>query len=128
MTIGFAIGLIAAYWVYTDANSRGQDTSTVLLWSLGTVFIPVIILPLYLIIGRNRNIRKRPHNDDIIDVDATVVMEETRTCPVCAGKVEPDFKLCPYCGYTLKLKCANCGREIDRDWKTCPYCQTLTSK
>ncbi|VBB07404.1 double zinc ribbon [Lucifera butyrica] len=123
-TIGLAIALVAAYWVYTDARSRGQTNSTALMWAAGVLAALIIFLPLYLVVGRKQ--MPRAHRDEnVIDVEATVV-ENTVHCPMCGNRVQEDFKICPYCGHTLKPKCQNCGREINREWKTCPYCQTPT--
>lgn len=44
-------------------------------------------------------------------------------CPRCEKMVEPDFKLCPYCGYEISLKgCPSCGKEVSPNFRLCPYC------
>lgn len=43
-------------------------------------------------------------------------------CRKCARRVSPDFTLCPYCGYALKIECPECGKHIERKFKLCPYC------
>lgn len=117
----------AAYWVYQDARTKGYTTSTVLLWTIGTLMMMVIVLPLYLLFGRRPKGRTR-RGEQIIDVEATAVVDETNKidCPMCGSKVQEDFKLCPYCGYTLKPKCLKCGQDVSREWRKCPYCQTPT--
>lgn len=124
MTLSLIIGAIAAYWVYSDSRERGHDMGTALLWSVGTVAALYIFLPLYLLLGRKQPVKPR-RNDDIIDVEA-IPVEETCTCPMCASKVKDDFKVCPYCGFTLKPACTSCGKELNREWRVCPYCQTPT--
>lgn len=121
MTFGLLLAAIAAYWVYNDARERGHDLGTALLWSVGTVAALFIFLPLYLLFGRKRPMNSR-RNDDIIDIEATPV-EETIKCPMCARRVKEDFKVCPYCGFTLKPACASCGKELNREWRVCPFCQ-----
>ncbi len=122
MTVSLLIGAIAAYWVYNDARGRGHDLGTTLLWTAGTMFALIIFLPLYLLLGRKPSM-KPYRNQDIIDVEATPI-EETIKCPMCSGRVKEEFKLCPYCGFTLKPTCSSCGKELNREWRVCPYCQT----
>jgi len=43
-------------------------------------------------------------------------------CPKCGMEISENFKICPYCGYKLKLMCPSCGREVSPDFKLCPYC------
>jgi RNA polymerase subunit RPABC4/transcription elongation factor Spt4 len=43
-------------------------------------------------------------------------------CGKCRRKVSPDFSLCPFCGYALKIECPECGKQVDRKYKLCPYC------
>lgn len=125
MTISLLVGAVAAYWVYNDARGRGHDLGSALLWAVGTAAALIIFLPLYLLIGR-RSAMKPRRNQDIIDVEATLVDEETIKCPMCAGRVKEEFKICPYCGFTLKPVCPSCGKELNREWRVCPYCQTPT--
>ena len=122
MTLSLLIGAIAAYWVYNDARGRGHDLSTALLWSVGTLAALYIFLPLYLLLGRKQPVRPN-RIEEVIDVEA-VPVEETIKCPMCARRVKDDFKMCPYCGFTLKPVCTSCGQELNREWRVCPYCQT----
>jgi RNA polymerase subunit RPABC4/transcription elongation factor Spt4 len=118
----------AAYWVYNDAKSNGNEKTTIILWTLGTLLMMVIVLPLYLLFGR-KPIMKSKREEQIIDVEATPVDDKEKiNCPMCANKVQEDFKICPYCGYTLKPKCKECGQELNREWRVCPYCQTPTAE
>lgn len=122
MTLSLLIGAIAAYWVYNDARGRGHDLTTALLWSVGTVAALYIFLPLYLLLGRKQPVSPK-RIEEVIDVEA-VPVEETIKCPMCARRVKDDFKMCPYCGFTLKPACTSCGQELNREWRVCPYCQT----
>jgi RNA polymerase subunit RPABC4/transcription elongation factor Spt4 len=124
MTFGLLIGAVAAYWVYNDARGRGHELGTALLWALGTIAALIIFLPLYLLVGRKSPMKPK-RNQDFIDVEATPV-EETIQCSMCARKVKEDFKICPYCGFTLKPTCSSCGKELNREWRVCPHCQTPT--
>lgn len=44
-------------------------------------------------------------------------------CPSCKKSISDDFKICPYCGHTLKSgACSKCGKELQDDFAMCPYC------
>ncbi len=46
-------------------------------------------------------------------------------CPQCGNPVDPNWKVCPYCGYVLKKepkRCPQCGEIVDPSWTVCPYC------
>ncbi|MDR3560674.1 MAG: zinc ribbon domain-containing protein [Negativicutes bacterium] len=118
--LGLAIAALAAYWVFTDARGRGHEFTTAILWSLGTLAMLIIFLPLYLIVGRRLQPSRR--SEKSIDIEA-VPVEELVYCPMCGSKVKEDFKTCPYCSHSLRLNCEKCGRELDRRWRTCPYCE-----
>lgn len=124
MSLYVIIGLLAAFWVYRDAQKYGYSKNIALLWAMGNIFMVLLFLPLYLLMGRKPQMHSnRRVEEKTIDAEATFhgVM---RDCPMCAKKVQEDFKVCPYCGYTLKLSCEKCGQELKREWKSCPYCQT----
>ena len=124
MGLSMLIGLVAAFFVYSDAQKRGNSFFASLLWAVGSAAIPIVIVPLYLLLGRKANNLpgRRDSDPDIIDIEATVV-EDTVPCPMCAKKVGEDFLVCPYCGHTLRPICKSCGQEVSRECKTCPNCQ-----
>jgi RNA polymerase subunit RPABC4/transcription elongation factor Spt4 len=119
--IGFALAAAIAYWVYGDAKSRGHETGTAIMWSVGTFALMIVFLPLYFIFGRKPKMTRK-EDPNIIDIES-VPVEETTHCTMCGAKVKRDFKSCPYCSHTLQPKCDQCGREINREWRTCPYCE-----
>lgn len=124
-SISFIIGFIAAYWVYNDARGRGHELGTALLWSIGTLAMIFVFLPLYLLFGRKPRMTgtvPRHRDETIIDVEATPV-EDTIPCPMCGSKIKEQYKACPHCGCTMKPSCTSCGRELNREWRVCPYCQ-----
>lgn len=123
MGLSMLIGLIVAFFVYNDAQKRGHSFFTSLLWTVGSVAMPIVIVPLYLLFGRKVTLKDKRNSDpDIIDIEATVV-EETVPCPMCGKKVGEDFLICPYCSHTLKPVCPSCGQEVNRECKICPHCQ-----
>lgn len=124
VSIGLLVAFIAAFWVYNDAKQRGHDIGSAILWSLGTLAMLVVFLPLYLIFGRKPQLKKNRTDADIIDVEATIVSGSYSNCTMCGSKIKDDFNVCPYCGYTLNPKCTNCGQQLSRDTRSCPTCQT----
>ncbi|MGI6093368.1 MAG: double zinc ribbon domain-containing protein [Negativicutes bacterium] len=126
VSIGFIVAFLAAFWVYNDAKQRGHDIGTAILWSLGTLAMLVVFLPLYLLFGRKPQLKKNRQDSDIIDVEATVTTDSYLTCTMCGKNVKDEFNVCPYCGFTLKPECKNCGQHLSRDNKYCPTCQTPT--
>lgn len=124
--IYLALAALAGYWVYSDSKGRGHALNHTLLWTAGTLVIPYVFLPLYLLLGRKAETNGKRRDQDIIDIEATPV-EELIKCPMCASGVKEEFIVCPYCGFTLKPKCEACGKELQREWKTCPYCEAPTS-
>ncbi len=128
MGLSMLIGLVVAFFIYNDAQKRGHSFLTSLLWTVGSVAMPIVVVPLYLVLGRRVNVsNKRDSDPDIIDIEATVV-EETIPCPMCGSKVQENFLVCPYCSHTLKPKCQSCGKEFPRDEKNCPSCQAKTDQ
>ena len=101
MIIHMLMGLVATLFVYTDAKKRGQGAIMVLLWSVGSAVAPYVILPLYLLLGRKTKQQNQYDDNDVIDIEATVVeeivVEETINCTSCGSKVKTDFLVCPYC-------------------------------
>jgi len=85
-----------------------------------------------------------------------VPTEEKQKCPGCRRDIKPRWKVCAYCGITLRKvtatrtglslptpretvrpkaqtegggpKCPGCGKEIKPRWKSCAYCGTTLRK
>jgi Predicted nucleic acid-binding protein, consists of a PIN domain and a Zn-ribbon module len=89
-----------AVFTYRDASKRGMDPW---MWMVIVVFLPNFIgLIIYLIVRKSNTYEK--------------------ICINCKKPVNPEFKLCPYCGAELNKHCPECGREISNEWTVCPYC------
>ncbi len=124
-------GIVAAVWVFNDARKVGHSFAMSLLWALGVVAFIVIFLPMYLLVGRRRPLEAQPEKElqlENVTVEGEAELVATTPCPMCGKAVRDDYKLCPYCGFTLHLKCKTCGRPLERDWVVCPNCQTPTPK
>jgi|GEM_PF-2556637 len=51
--------------------------------------------------------------------------KQALTCPNCGKPVDPNWKACPYCGFSLVKTpkiCPKCKNEVEPEWKICPYC------
>ncbi len=121
------IGMLFAFWVYRDAKKWGYAQKTAMLWAMGTVVFPYVLVPVYFLFARRFQIRPREQRreEDLKTIEAEAVFGgEMVDCPMCAAKVSEEKSVCPRCGYSLKLTCTACGRALQRDWKACPYCQT----
>ena len=101
--MGMLFGLLASFFVYNDARKRGYGAIMLILWSVGSAIMPYVFVPIYLLFGRKTqereqyNDHREQYNDqDIIDIEATVV-EETINCMKCGRKIEEKFLKCPYC-------------------------------
>ena len=50
-------------------------------------------------------------------------------CPQCGQPVQPNWSVCPNCGYKLKEtqkpRCPQCGEEVDPSWSICPNCGAI---
>jgi RNA polymerase subunit RPABC4/transcription elongation factor Spt4 len=96
----------------------------------------IVMLSGLLIINHNRNIQK-----DIIDSEKTPKektdsekgrgTDASSKCSSCGGVLDPKWKVCPFCGKTIKsgeqerkTQCPSCGKPIKPEWKKCPYCAT----
>ena len=94
--ISMLIGLLTAFFVYNDAKKRGHGAIMLILWSVGSAVFPFVIGPLYLIFGRKAKPQGQDYDNDVIDIEATVV-EETLICTKCGNKVKEELLACPYC-------------------------------
>ncbi|WP_378953933.1 hypothetical protein [Pelosinus sp. sgz500959] len=102
---GMLIGLLVAFCIYNHAKNRGHSTVIAFLWAIGSAAMPIVLVPLYLILGKtNEKQPKAAGYHDVIDVEATVVEEISQTCFKCGSPVKEDFVVCPYCQAPLNHK------------------------
>jgi len=45
-----------------------------------------------------------------------------RACPRCNNELQEGWKICPFCGNKLELKCLNCNHGVKEGWLVCPFC------
>ena len=111
------IHLVLAIWVGIDANRHGMNG---VLWAILVFFTSVVGLIVYLIFVQSPTLRNgtlwapgaaagRPGNG-------------VHHCGHCGGRVQSDFRHCPFCGQSLASTCPHCSQPISPDWKVCPQC------
>lgn len=66
LPVWFALTVMLSAWVLASARRRGFSAAAVTLWTMGTLFLPLIILPLYLIArSYRRRHEKEAAKDDV---------------------------------------------------------------
>ena len=95
-------GLLTAFFLYNDAKKRGYGAIMLILWSVGSVVMPYVFVPLYLLFGRKTKEREQHYDreqyydNDVIDIEA-IVVEETINCTKCGNEIKEDCSVCPNC-------------------------------
>jgi hypothetical protein len=82
MFVGFGIALLVACLVSHDAGKRGMNTVG---WGVGTFFLCIVFLPLYLIFRSPR-------------IVAPVLLPAPSLCSTCGKYSEGRATYCPLCG------------------------------
>ncbi|MEE9590985.1 MAG: ATPase, T2SS/T4P/T4SS family [Thermodesulfobacteriota bacterium] len=49
-------------------------------------------------------------------------------CPWCSKSIGPNLQKCTYCDRPLLFKCLSCNRKTQPAWKLCPFCGTSLKK
>lgn len=120
--IGTIVGLLAALWVYHDAKKFGHTALSATMWAVGTFMLLIVVLPLYLFLGR-KQVMKKAAQDDVIDIEGQVVVN-TISCPMCGRNIPEDSQRCPFCDFSIIRTCSKCGAEVGREHTICPHCST----
>lgn len=133
MIIGLCSMLLrfyATYWIYNDTKKMGLESSKRFMWTVGTLFVWYLAVPLYFILVRNSRTvpsRRQEPADNVTYSEPkgeAVDVSEKVTCPMCKKPVPSSFSFCPHCGYTMKPQCSGCGKTLEPEWATCPHCGT----
>jgi RNA polymerase subunit RPABC4/transcription elongation factor Spt4 len=125
---GMSFGLMTllhfamAFWVGMDANRRGMQG---ILWGCLVFFTSIVGLVVYMIVCSGALNSPEKSASPIEAVPATAPPPATGSeCGACRSPLEPEFKVCPYCGEQQNRSCTGCSRELRAGWKVCPYCGT----
>jgi tetratricopeptide (TPR) repeat protein len=72
LPVWFALTVVLSAWVLASARRRGFNATAVTLWTLGTLFFPLVIMPLYLIA---RAFMRRREKESAVETKASVETE-----------------------------------------------------
>ncbi len=67
LPVAFVVTLLISAWVLASARRRSFPLPIVILWTLGTLLFPLIILPLYLIVRSHRRRREKEREHEAGD-------------------------------------------------------------
>jgi hypothetical protein len=113
--------LASVIWVYRDITSRTRDPISQLVILSIVVVLPIIGLPIYLALRPPETCRPTTE----IEQEAILAdIQTTAACPSCRRPAEPTFRVCAYCGTTLKEPCPRCNELMLHAWRYCPHCAT----
>ncbi len=110
-------------WTYRDIRARTQDR---FLRVLALLVVALLFLPgvaVYWLLRPSLTLEeeyRRALEEEVL----LQSLDETRRCPGCARRVEPDWLICPHCHTKLRKVCQHCGRLLELPWNLCPYCGT----
>ena len=121
-----ALWLAAAWWAYTDAARRTDNTPAALFaaaWIIVStpLFVPFALAVYALARPQHSAAEHRTRSLAAELVDALDEIASTG-CPSCGKTVEEGWLRCPSCSGWLALPCALCGSWSDRSLAVCPYC------
>lgn len=121
-----ALWLAAAWWAYTDAARRTDNTPAAMLAAAWIVVSTPLFVPFALAVyalARPQHSAAEHRTRRLAGelVDALEEMAST-ACPRCGTAVEEGWLRCPTCAGWLALPCALCGSWSDRSLAVCPYC------
>ena len=106
--VALAIQLYMAYWVYKDAESKGQNG---VLWLLLVIVANIWGFIIYLVVrgsfdkesshlsGSGRGYGPGPRSAYVERARRPNTAGVTRTCFSCTREIPGDSNLCPYCGH-----------------------------
>ncbi len=108
-------------WVGIDANRRGMQG---ILWGALVFFTSIVGLVVYLIVCSGA---LNPPGEPAVQGNTAAAPPPPappagKVCAACRSPLEPEFKICPYCGEEQRRACAGCSRDLQAGWKVCPYC------
>lgn len=120
-----ALWLAAAWWAYTDAARRTDNTLAALLaaaWiTVSTPFLVPLSLAIYALARPQHTAAE--HRTRRLAADLVDQLEDLRTaCSTCRAEVDPGWRRCPDCATWLARPCAGCGVASARELAVCPFC------
>lgn len=117
------IWFAALIWIYRDISSRTREpVSQIVSLGIGVV-LPVIGIPIYMALRPSETLQQA--YDREIEQEAILAdIQTAAACPSCGRPAETTFRICAYCGTSLKDPCQRCSEPMLHAWRFCPYCAT----
>lgn len=125
LVIGYIalIWLASVIWTYRDISSRTRDPISQAVMLSIVIVLPIIGLPIYMALRPPETLQQA--YDREIEQEAILADIQTMAaCPGCRRPAEADFRVCAYCGTTLKDPCPSCNQLMLHAWRYCPHCAT----
>ncbi|NPA31539.1 MAG: zinc ribbon domain-containing protein [Chloroflexi bacterium] len=123
VAFGVALWLATLVWTWRDIRARTRDP---LLRLLALLVVAVLFLPgvaVYWLLRPPLTLEEEYRR--ALEEEALLqALDETRRCPGCARRIEPDWIVCPHCHTKLRKVCHHCQRLLELPWNLCPYCGT----
>jgi len=121
-----ALWLAAAWWAYTDAARRTDNTMAALLVAAWIVVSTPLMVPLSLAVYALARPQQTAAEKRTRRLAAELVGElddfAPAKCLSCDKSVDAAWLRCPSCTTWLSLPCATCGAWSDRSLPACPFC------
>lgn len=121
VAFGAAVQFSIIVWTVVDIRSRSRD---IIVWIFATALVAIFSvfgLVVYLILRPHETLMQA-YERSLEEEALLQEIEERPICPNCRHRVEPEYRICPYCLQQLKDVCHNCDRLLDLNWTVCPYC------
>jgi hypothetical protein len=117
------IWLASLIWIYRDITARTREPISQIV-SLGIgVVLPLVGLPIYMALRPSETLQQAYDRE----IEQEAILSDIQTaaaCPSCGRPAEPSFRVCAYCGTSLKDPCPRCREPMMHAWRYCPHCAT----
>jgi len=128
----FGVGLLLFWivvigWVWSDALERYRSKGAALMIVILLITINIFGLVIYFII-RPRYTLDEEYWENLEKRFLKYEAQGLGDCPHCGEEVQPSFIFCRNCGRRLRVKCKECEMYLEPDWKVCPFCGTNQRK
>ncbi len=115
--------LASVIWTYRDISSRTRDPISQAVMLSIVVVLPIVGLPIYMAL-RPAETLQQAYDREIEQEAILADIQTLAACPGCRRPAEADFRVCAYCGTTLKEPCPSCNELMLHAWRYCPHCAT----
>jgi hypothetical protein len=115
--------LASINWTYRDNSSRTRDPISQAVCLAIVVVLPILGLPIYMALRPPETLQQS--YDREVEQEAILAdIQTVASCPACRRPAEAEFRVCAYCGTSLKEPCSRCNTLMLHAWRYCPQCAT----